>query len=256
MSSPLAADPAVQADPAGDPRMSPLAAGPVEGIDFERPESISAIAKRLIRTKIVTGELDEPRIYSVPVLAAALGVSATPVREAMRELAVEGLVEVVPNRGFRVVDVSKHDLDEIFELRLMLEVPAAGRIAELADERSLAPCLVLERRTEEFARRGDVGALPRRRPGVPPRVPLAARQPPARRDRRAAAEPGTAPRHPLARAARPARGIGARAPPPDRRRARPRRGPGGRGDAAAYRAHPWHLGRRGGAVSRGRRQRR
>ena len=137
--------------------MSPLAAGPVEGIDFERPESISAIAKRLIRTKIVTGELDEPRIYSVPVLAAALGVSATPVREAMRELAVEGLVEVVPNRGFRVVDVSKHDLDEIFELRLMLEVPAAGRIAELADERSLAPCLVLERRTEEFAHRGDVG---------------------------------------------------------------------------------------------------
>ena len=137
--------------------MSPLPASPVEGIDFERPESISAIAKRLIRTKIVTGELDEPRIYSVPVLAAALGVSATPVREAMRELAVEGLVEVVPNRGFRVVDVSKHDLDEIFELRLMLEVPAAGRIAELADERSLAPCLLLERRTEEFARRGDVG---------------------------------------------------------------------------------------------------
>ena len=236
--------------------MSPLAAGPVEGIDFERPESISAIAKRLIRTKIVTGELDEPRIYSVPVLAAALGVSATPVREAMRELAVEGLVEVVPNRGFRVVDVSRHDLDEIFELRLMLEVPAAGRIAELADERSLAPCLVLERRTEEFARRGDVGRfLDADREFHVAFLSLLGNRP-ARRDRRAAAEPGTPLRHPLARAGRPARGVGVGAPQPDRRRARPRRGPGGRGDAAAYRAHPWHLGRRGGAVSRSWRQRR
>ena len=52
-------------------------------------------------------------------------MSATPVREAMLELAADGLVEAVPNKGYRVVELSQHDLDEIFEVRLMLEVPAA-----------------------------------------------------------------------------------------------------------------------------------
>jgi DNA-binding GntR family transcriptional regulator len=125
-------------------------------LDFERPESLSAIAKRLIRTRIVTGEIGGDRIYSVPILAAALGVSATPVREAMRELALEGLLEVVPNRGFRVADVSKHDLEEIFELRSMLEVPAAGQIARFATRESLEPCLLLATQIEVFARSADV----------------------------------------------------------------------------------------------------
>lgn len=129
---------------------------PVARIDFERPESISALAKQLIQTQIVTGKLDGPRIYSVPMLAAALGVSATPVREAMRELALEGLVEVVPNRGFRIVEVSKHDLEEIFELRLMLEVPAAGKIAAIATPENMAPCLVLATQIEQFARASAV----------------------------------------------------------------------------------------------------
>jgi DNA-binding GntR family transcriptional regulator len=132
---------------------------PVATIDFERPESISALAKQLIRTQIVTGALDGPRIYSVPVLAAALGVSATPVREAMRELAVEGLVEVVPNRGFRIAEVSKHDLEEIFELRSMLEVPAAGKIALIATPENMAPCMVLAPQIEEFARVSNVAAF-------------------------------------------------------------------------------------------------
>jgi DNA-binding GntR family transcriptional regulator len=128
----------------------------VAAIDFERPESIAALAKRLIRTQIVTGELDGPNIYSVPALAAALGVSATPVREAMLELAMEGLVEAVPNRGFRIAEVSKHDLEEIFELRSMLEVPAAGKIAATATAESMAPCLVLAGQIEEFARTNEV----------------------------------------------------------------------------------------------------
>lgn len=131
----------------------------VDTIDFERPESISALAKQLIRTQIVTGKLDGPRIYSVPALAAALGVSATPVREAMRELAVEGLVEVVPNRGFRIAEVSQHDLDEIFELRSMIEVPAAGKIAVIATPENMGPCVVLALKIEEFARANAVAAF-------------------------------------------------------------------------------------------------
>jgi DNA-binding GntR family transcriptional regulator len=99
------------------------------GQDLVRPSTLSSLAKESIRMRIVTGEIAAGEIYSAPALAAVLGVSATPIREAMLELTADGLVEAVPNRGFRVVELSQHDLDEIFELRLMLEVPAAQESA-------------------------------------------------------------------------------------------------------------------------------
>lgn len=131
------------------------------GQDLVRPSTLSSMAKESIRVRIVTGEIAAGEIYSAPALAAVLGVSATPVREAMLELAADGLVEVVPNRGFRVVEPSQHDLDEIFELRLMLEVPAAERAARrgLSDE-DQARFLDLAKLIEKRAQDGDtVGFL-------------------------------------------------------------------------------------------------
>lgn len=81
-----------------------------------------------LRTGIVTGHIEAGRLYPVAQFATQLGVSATPVREALLDLAKEGLVEVVRNRGFRVVQLTERDLDEIFHLRVMLEVPALREI--------------------------------------------------------------------------------------------------------------------------------
>jgi DNA-binding GntR family transcriptional regulator len=91
--------------------------------------SLREEAYRAIRAGIVTGEITSGTLYSTPSLARRLGVSATPVREAMLDLANEGLVEPVRNRGFRIVPMEDSDLDEILELRLLLEVPSAGRVA-------------------------------------------------------------------------------------------------------------------------------
>lgn len=126
-----------------------------------RPNTLTSMAKESIRVRVVTGEITAGQIYSVPALAGVLGVSATPVREAMLELASEGLVEAVPNRGFRVVELSQHDLDEIFQVRLMLEVPASEQVASLgltaADQ---AHFLYLVSEIEERAASGDtVGFL-------------------------------------------------------------------------------------------------
>jgi DNA-binding GntR family transcriptional regulator len=68
-------------------------------------------------------------IYSVYQLSDLLGVSRSPVREAMLRLAEAGLVEIVRNRGFRVLLPAARDLAEIFAVRLALEVPAAGRVS-------------------------------------------------------------------------------------------------------------------------------
>lgn len=63
-------------------------------------------------------------------LAATLGVSRTPVREALRLLASEGLVELTPNKGARVMAWSAAELDEVFALRAQVEGLAARRAAE------------------------------------------------------------------------------------------------------------------------------
>ncbi|MEU6506432.1 GntR family transcriptional regulator [Streptomyces sp. NPDC046942] len=82
-----------------------------------------------LRTALVTGELRPGEVYSAPVLGDRFGVSATPVREAMQQLALEGAVEVVPNRGFRVVQRGARELAELAEVRALIEVPVMLRLA-------------------------------------------------------------------------------------------------------------------------------
>ncbi|MGX7678577.1 GntR family transcriptional regulator [Jatrophihabitans sp. DSM 45814] len=94
-------------------------------------------AKEVIRASIVGGELVPGNVYSATTLSLRLGVSATPVREAMLDLANDGLVEPVRNRGFRILTVADDDLDEITELRKMLEVPAVRLVVAKATDADL-----------------------------------------------------------------------------------------------------------------------
>ncbi|MES4890946.1 GntR family transcriptional regulator [Streptomyces sp. NPDC096012] len=82
-----------------------------------------------LRTALVAGELKPGEVYSAPVLGDRFGVSATPVREAMQQLALEGAVEVVPNRGFRVIERGARELAELAEVRALIEVPVMLRLA-------------------------------------------------------------------------------------------------------------------------------
>ena len=82
-----------------------------------------------LRTALVTGELMPCEVYSAPALGERFGVSATPVREAMQQLALEGAVEVVPNRGFRVIVRGTRELAELAEVRALIEVPVMLRLA-------------------------------------------------------------------------------------------------------------------------------
>ncbi|MFG2133861.1 GntR family transcriptional regulator [Streptomyces sp. NPDC048751] len=82
-----------------------------------------------LRSALVGGELKPGEVYSAPVLGERFGVSATPVREAMQQLALEGAVEVVPNRGFRVVERGTRELAELAEVRALIEVPVMLRLA-------------------------------------------------------------------------------------------------------------------------------
>ncbi|MEU4547826.1 GntR family transcriptional regulator [Nonomuraea dietziae] len=93
-------------------------------------QSLREQVAHALRAALITGEMRPGVVYSAPVLAAQFGVSATPVREAMLDLAKEGLVEAVRNKGFRVTELSDRDLDELTEIRQLIEVPTIARLAD------------------------------------------------------------------------------------------------------------------------------
>jgi DNA-binding GntR family transcriptional regulator len=90
-------------------------------------------AATAVREAIASGELIPGSLYSVNQVATQLGISRTPVREAILGLADSGLVQVARNRGFRVVVPDGKQLYDILDLRLMVEVPAARRAVESAN---------------------------------------------------------------------------------------------------------------------------
>ncbi len=116
-------------------------------------------ARLAIRGSIVTGELAEDAIYPVAYFSERLGVSATPIREALFDLAGLGLVEVVRNRGFRIPPLTSRQLDELYEVRTMLEVPAVGRLARRPDQESFQQLRLLAEEMVSQARERQVAAF-------------------------------------------------------------------------------------------------
>jgi DNA-binding GntR family transcriptional regulator len=92
--------------------------------------------------RILRGELGPGERISPPEIAGSLGVSITPVRDAVNQMAAEGLVTVLPRKGTIVSPIASRDVEELYEIRLMLE----PRAAELAAEHASKP--EIERMTE------------------------------------------------------------------------------------------------------------
>jgi DNA-binding GntR family transcriptional regulator len=95
------------------------------------PLAIASVVDQVygaIRDRIIRGSLQRGARIHQEDLAEELGVSRTPVREALRRLAAEGLVEMRTNRGARVADVGAEDMRAAYEARLVIE-PGAARLA-------------------------------------------------------------------------------------------------------------------------------
>jgi DNA-binding GntR family transcriptional regulator len=88
-------------------------------------------------------------------LAGAYGISRTPLREALKVLAVEGLVTMKPRRGAYVADMSRDDVAQIYHLLALLESDAAGEVARQASDAQLAALRVLHERLEKQVRQRD-----------------------------------------------------------------------------------------------------
>jgi DNA-binding GntR family transcriptional regulator len=95
-------------------------------------ETVGSAAYRLLREAILTGQISMGTRINELELATAWNVSRTPIRDALRRLEAEGLVQAVPGRGVMVPVLSLGDVDELYELREVLEARAARRAASSA----------------------------------------------------------------------------------------------------------------------------
>jgi DNA-binding GntR family transcriptional regulator len=106
---------------------------------FRKPTTLSVEIARHLREAIIRGELAAGEKINESRITRELSLSRSPVREALRILEAEGLVTVEPHRGAHVRKVSEADLEEIFDVRLMIESHALRRDLHKLTPEALAP---------------------------------------------------------------------------------------------------------------------
>ena len=102
-------------------------------VSAQKKPSLKAEIAAALRSQILEGALQPGERVIEPELAQRFGASKTPVREALQLLVAEGLVEVLPKKGYRIRGMELTDLGEVLELRTLLEPRAAARCARWAD---------------------------------------------------------------------------------------------------------------------------
>lgn len=88
--------------------------------------SLGSRVFHIIRENILSGKYQAKEELKEKTIGEELGVSRTPVREALRQLELEGLVTIIPNKGAYVIGISEKDIRDIYEIRSRLEGLCAG----------------------------------------------------------------------------------------------------------------------------------
>lgn len=124
-------------------------------------QSLADLTYERVRDRILAGEFAPGAALRQDVIAAELGVSKIPVREAFGRLEQDGLVQLARNRGYRVRPVSAAEAAEVYALRLTLEPAAAAEGAKAATAADHAAAAAALGAFEAAQRRGDAGGAQR-----------------------------------------------------------------------------------------------
>lgn len=127
-------------------------------IKLDSYKPLRELVSDALREAIVNGTLHAGERLMEIQLAEEMGVSRTPVREAIRKLELEGFVVMIPRKGAYVSDISLKDINEVFEVRTALDALAAGLAAERITDDELEK---LERLLVEIVEAIDQGDLER-----------------------------------------------------------------------------------------------
>jgi len=109
-----------------------------------------------IREKILNGQYKAGETLTETQIAREVGASRTPVREAIRQLELEGLITSVPNKGLIVSEISEQEIEDIFEIRTHIEGLAARRAVENITDKQLENMEEILCLFEFYAKKNDV----------------------------------------------------------------------------------------------------
>ena len=121
----------------------------------KRPISFRNQALSQLRNGIVVGSLQPGSLHSEQTIAEKLGLSRTPIREALLQLANEGLVQFVPNRGVRVTPLDGEHLAYVLQFRAAIEGCGASRMAASRDAKGIARLDAELKRQRAIIKAGD-----------------------------------------------------------------------------------------------------
>lgn len=128
------------------------------GLPLDPAQKLSPQIVHRIREMIMTGEAPGNYALRTEHLAARFGVSATPVREALMSLSGEGLIELRPGRGFRVVPMSRQDFIDLYDAQAYFAGELAGRAALHLTDDDIAQLYVMQAQIIRAIDRGDAEA--------------------------------------------------------------------------------------------------
>lgn len=101
---------------------------------IDKPKPLAKIALDALRRSILSNELTPDVVYNEKALAQSLGISRTPVREALLELSSKRLVRFLPQKGVVINTFSDKDIEEVFEIRIALELFSVNKLCNSTEK--------------------------------------------------------------------------------------------------------------------------
>lgn len=128
-------------------------------LDMDEYLPLREVVYKTLRRAILKGEFKPGERLMEITLANRLGVSRTPVREAVRQLESEGLVVIVPRKGAQVAEITHQDLKDVLEVRKSLEILAVVKACRNMTKEDLATVIRKEELFKDMLEDHDVTAL-------------------------------------------------------------------------------------------------
>ena len=128
-------------------------------LKFDVPPSLRELAYNSLKEAIISDKLKSGEIYNEKGLAHELGISKTPVREALLDLAGKGFLTIIPRKGIIVNTLSDKDICALFEFRTYIEAGAVRKIALTLTEKELMKLEAILKKGEKAAKKLDLMAF-------------------------------------------------------------------------------------------------
>lgn len=124
-----------------------------------RNKSLKEQAYDILKEMVLTGKLEQGELYNEKSIAEVLGVSRTPVREALLELSREGMVKFLPSKGIQVRKITEKQVREVFEIRRIIEGHIIQSVAKALTPSEIKKIEAILKKQESLSRRNENSAF-------------------------------------------------------------------------------------------------